>query len=119
VSATAAPTESFSEALAEMSRRNVESTLTACDQFRRWHRENFVLRTPTTEQMLEHAQDIRLLLMSLRWLQATLADPGGPAQDILPRVEAMIRLLEDCWQNVHEPIDEEEARQLCTETFPE
>ena len=71
VSATAVLPDSFTDILAEMSRRNVESTLAACDQFRRWHRANFILGTPTTEQLSEHANDIRLLLMTVRWLQAT------------------------------------------------
>jgi hypothetical protein len=102
-----------------MSRRNVESTLAACDQFRRWHRKNFILATPTREQLSEHANDIRLLLMTLRWLQATLAYPATSARDFLPRVETMIRLLEDCWQNVHEPLDEAAAQRLLAEVFPE
>jgi hypothetical protein len=101
-----------------MSRRNVESTLAACDQFRHWHRANFILETPSAEKLTEHANDIRLLLMTLRWLQATLADPATSARDLLPRVETMIRLLEDCWQSVHEPLEGSAAEKLLAEVFP-
>jgi hypothetical protein len=119
MNATATIPESFTKTLAEMSRRNVESTLRACDQFRRWHREYFILRTPTAEQVSEHANDLRMLLMTLRLLQATLADPAGSVRDILPRVETMIRLLEDCWGNVHEQVGVVEAEKLLQEVFPE
>ncbi|MBI4663952.1 MAG: hypothetical protein HY735_34575 [Verrucomicrobia bacterium] len=118
MSAAVATADSFSSALAEMARRNVESTLAACDQFRRWHRENFILKRPTAEQRAEHAMDVRILLLMVRWLQATLADPASPARELLPRVAAMIRLLEDCWQSVHEPMDEAEAEMLLSEVFP-
>ncbi|MBM3837326.1 MAG: hypothetical protein FJ398_05060 [Verrucomicrobia bacterium] len=111
--------ETFRVTLAEMARRNVESTLAACDQFRRWHRESFILKEPTLDQVSEHAMDVRILLLMLRWLQATLADPGSPARELLPRVAAMIRILEDCWQSVHEPMDEAEAEKLLSEVFPE
>jgi hypothetical protein len=119
VSATAVLPDGFSDILGEMSRRNVETTLAACDQFRRWHRTNFILEEPSAEQRSKHANDIRVLLMTLRWVQATVADPGTGARDLLPRVETMIRLLEDCWQNVHEPIDEAAAQKLLAEVFPE
>ena len=65
----------LSEMLAKASRKNVETTLVACDLFRDWHRENFVIKAPTVEQMAEHAMTVRQLLMMLRWLQATLVDP--------------------------------------------
>src|SRR5688572_8637356 len=104
MTATGPAGEGFSHILADMSRRNVESTLSTCDQFRRWHRANFILKIPAPELVREHADDIRLLLMTLRWLQATLADPGSSARDLLPRIEIMIHLLEDCWQSVHEQL---------------
>ena len=63
--------------------------------------------------------DVRILLLMLRWLQATVADPGTPARDLLPRVDVMIRLLEDCWQYVHEPMSKAEAEKLLAEVFPE
>lgn len=118
-SLTATSADSFSRALAEMARGNVETTLATCDQFRRWHRESFILNEPTPDQVREHAMAVRILLMTLRWLQATLADPVNPARDLLPRVETMIRLLEDCWQSVHEPMDAAEAEKLLSEVFPE
>ncbi|MBI2947602.1 MAG: hypothetical protein HYY23_08140 [Verrucomicrobia bacterium] len=114
-----ATADSFSGTLAEMARRNVESTLAASDQFRRWHRENFIVKRPTLEQVAEHKVDVRILLLMLRWLQATIADPGSPARDLLPRIEAMIRLLEDCSQSAHDPMDEVEAEKLLSEVFPE
>jgi hypothetical protein len=119
VNALAPRAESFDEVIAEMSRRNVESTLAACDEFRRWHRANFILKPPTPEQVAEHARIIRLLLMTVRWLQATLADPGSCAKDLLPRVDTMILLLEDCWQSVHETLDGTEAEKLLAQVFPE
>jgi hypothetical protein len=119
VSATTVLPETCSDILAQMARRNVESTLGACDQFRRWHRAKFILGTPTAEQVSKHANDIRVLLMTFRWLQATLADPATAARDLLLRVETMIRLLEDCWQNVHEALDEAAAQKLLAEVFPE
>ena len=111
--------DSFTATLAEAARHNVETTLGACNAFRRWHRENFVLKRPTLEQVAEHGMDVRILLLMLRWLQATVADPGTPARDLLPRVEVMLRLLEDCWQYVHEPMSKAEAEKLLAEVFPE
>ena len=119
VSAAVATTDSFSGALSEMACRNGESTLAACDHFRRWHRENFILKRPTLEQAAEHAMDVRILLLLLRALRATLTDLVNAARELLPRVEAMIRLLEDCWQSVHEPMNEAEAGKFLSEVFPE
>jgi hypothetical protein len=119
MSIAAITADSFAGTLAEAARRNVETTLGACDAFRRWHRENFVRKQPTLEQVAEHAMDVRILLLMLRWLQATVADPASPARDLLPRVEAMVRLLEDCWRYVHEPMPQAEAEKLLAEVFPE
>ena len=119
MSSAATTAGSFAGTLAEAARRNIETTLAACDAFRRWHRENFVLKRPTLEQVAGHAADVRLLLMMLRWLQATVADPASPARDLLPRIEAMVRVLEDCWRYVHEPMPDAEAEKLLAETFPE
>lgn len=110
--------DSFTDTLAETARRNIETTLATCDAFRRWHREKFVLRSPTPGQVVEHATDIRMLLLMLRWLQATVADPASPARDLVPRVEAMIRVLEDCWRYVHEPMADAEAEKLLADVFP-
>jgi hypothetical protein len=36
----------------------------------------------------------------------------------LPQIETMIRLLEDCWQYVHEPIERTDAEKVLAEAFP-
>jgi hypothetical protein len=119
MSITATAAESFTDVLLEATRRNVENTLGACDSFRQWHRENFVLKQPTAEQVAEHATDLRILLLTLRWLEATLADPASPVRGLLPRVETMVKLLEDCWQYVHEPLPAGEAEKILADVFPE
>ncbi len=117
--ATLADSRSFSPTLAEMTRRNVEITLAACDVFRAWHRTHFVLKEPTLEQRAEHAMDVRLLLLSLRWLQTSISDPTLRLRDLQARVDTMVRMLEDCWQSVHEPMEAAEAERILAEVFPE
>jgi len=114
-----ADSPSFSPALAEMMRRNVEITLAACDVFRAWHRKNFVLKEPSLEQKLEHAVDVRALLFLIRSLQGAIADPALPLADLREQVEAMAWLLQDCWLYVHAPMDAHEAEELLAEVFPE
>ena len=60
-------------------RRNMETTLAACDVFRAWHRSNFVLKEPALEQRAEHAMDVRLLVLTLRWLQSSISNPTSSA----------------------------------------
>jgi hypothetical protein len=109
----------FTDILGNMSRRNVESTLVACDDFRMWHRANFLLEEASPEQISEHGNSVRLLLMTLRWLQATLADPANPACALLPRIDSMIRSIQDCWDSVHNPISDAEADAILDRVFPE
>ncbi len=117
--ASLADSRSFSPALAKMMRRNVEITLDACDVFRAWHRENFVLKEPSLEQKLEHAVDARALLFLIRSLQGAIADPTLPLADLREQVEAMAWLLQDCLLYVHAPMDAHEAEELLAEVFPE
>ena len=117
--ASLAESPSFSPALAEMIRRNVEITLNACNVFRAWHRENFVLKEPSLEQKLEHAVDVRALLFLIRSLQSAIADPALPLADLREQAEAMAWLLQDCWLYVHAQMDASEAEKLLAEVFPE
>ena len=117
--ASLADSSSFSPAFAEMMRRNVEITLDACDVFRAWHRENFVLKDPSLEQKVEHAVNVRALLFLVRSLQSTIADPALPLADLREQVEAVAWLLQDCWLYVHAPMDAHEAEELLAEVFPE
>ncbi len=102
-----------------MLRRNVEVTLAACDVFRAWHRENFVLKDPSPEQKVEHAADVRAQLFLIRSLQSTIADPVLPLADLREQIEAVAWLLQDCWLYVHAPMDAHEAEELLAEVFPE
>ena len=87
--ASLADTRSFRPTLADMMRRNVETTLAACDAFRAWHRENFVLKAPSLEQRVEHAEAVRALLFLIRSPQSTIADPALLLADLREQVEAM------------------------------
>lgn len=109
----------FTDTLADAARRNLDVTLAACDRFRQWHRENFLLKEPTPEQVRDHASAVRWLLRLNRALLTVVADPKSPGHDLKARVEVMIRLLEECWQSVHEPMPEVEADAILARTFPE
>jgi hypothetical protein len=119
MNAATARVGSFREKLHEASRRNLETTLGACDVFRAWHRQNFVERNPTLEQKAEHAVNIRILLMMLRWMQSAVDDPAMQLREFKDRIDATVNLLDDCWLYVNNPLSDEEADRLIKQHFPE
>jgi hypothetical protein len=108
----------IADRLTDAARSSVEITLAASDAFRQWHRENFLLKEPTPGQLRDHDFAVRWLLRMNRVLLTVVADPTSPGHHLKPRLEAMVRLLETCWQTVHDPMPQAKADEIIGRTFP-
>ena len=96
-----------------------EQWIEQCRTFRRWYREHFLLRQPTSEQE-KLADEIQPWMIRItRALLSQLLDPQFPYRHLARSVEGVLWQLEEDWQSRHNPMTDAEAATIVRKFFPE
>ena len=103
----------------ELLQRWVESWIGACSLFRRWEREELILKRPSHETLAEHSNAIKRLIWTARMLQAMMADPDCPAREFRREIDGLLRQLEETSEMIHNPMSDEECDALLKKYFPD
>lgn len=96
----------------------VEAWVKACTEFRRWERENLLVKYPSQATVAEHGDLIRTLIWSARVLQAMIADPNHPARELRSEVDGLLHQLEESCEMIHNPLSDDQCDALLREHFP-
>jgi hypothetical protein len=102
-----------------MAAEYVEQWLNTCDAFKRWHRENLLLREPTAAALKESERVLPWLIRFSRLMHGQMLDPTWPHPQLARPVAATLRQLEELWELTHNPIPEAEADALLAKYFPD
>jgi hypothetical protein len=97
----------------------VEDWLKTCAEFRRWERENLILKRPSKDTIAEHGKLIRTLIWGARVLQAIIADPDCRARQMRPEIDGLLRQLEETSEMIHHPMTDDECEALIRKYFPD
>src|SRR5258708_4813853 len=100
-------------------RRWVQIWVSDCNEFRRWEREELILKDPSPETIAEHAKKSQLFILSARLLQGLMANPDYPAREFRAEVDGKVRQLEETWDMIHNPMTDEEADAILLKAFPD
>src|ERR1043166_2870562 len=97
----------------------VEPWLAQCQSFRKWYRENFLLRDPSPDQE-GLADEIQPWMIRLtRGLLAHVSDPEFPHQHLASSVRGTLWQLEEDWAARHNPLSETQAKEFMAAFFPQ
>jgi len=97
----------------------VQVWINDCNEFRRWEREELILKAPSPETVVEHGKESQLLILTARFLQGLLANPDYPAREFRAEVDGKVRQLEETWDMIHNPMNDEEASAILEKAFPD
>lgn len=100
-------------------RRWVQIWVNDCNEFRRWEREELILREPSRETIIEHGKKSQLFIMTARFLQGLMANPDYPARGFRAEIDGKVRQLEETWDMIHNPMSDEEAKAILQKAFPD
>jgi hypothetical protein len=103
---------------ANLIRRWVQIWIDDCNEFRRWEREELILKQPSPEAVLQHEKKSQLFILTARFLQGLMANPDYPARDLRVEVDGKVRQLEENWDMIHNPMSDSEASAILQKAFP-
>ena len=95
-------------------RRWVQIWVSGCNEFRRWEREELILKEPSPETLAEHGKKSQLFILTARFLQGLMANPDYPAREFRSEVDGKVRQLEVTWDMIHNPMSDAEADAILT-----
>jgi hypothetical protein len=90
-----------------------------CNEFRRWERDELILKEPSPNMLIEHRKRSQMFILSARLLQGLMANPDYPARDFRAEVDGKVRQLEETWDMIHNPMTSEEAELVLQKAFPD
>jgi hypothetical protein len=96
-----------------------QSWVTDCNRFRRWEREELILKQPSSEIVAEHAKKSQFFLLSGRLLQGLMTSPGCSCRELRGEVDGKVRQLEETWEMIHQPMSDQEAEVVLQKAFPD
>src|SRR5258707_1079860 len=99
--------------------RWVQIWISDCNQFRRWEREELILKEPSDESLAEHRKKSQLLVISARLLQGLMATWDRPASEFQAEVAGKVRQLEETFAMIHNPMNDQEAEAILQKAFPD
>jgi len=99
--------------------RWVQIWIQDCNEFRRWEREELVLKRPSPQTVAEHGKRSQLFILTARFLQGLMADTGYSAREMRAEVDGKVRQLEEMWDMIHNPMSDQEAGALLQKAFPD
>ena len=100
-------------------RRWVQIWIQDCNEFRRWEREELVLKEPSPRTLAEHGKTSQLFILTARFLQGLMADANCSARELRAEVDGKVRQLEEAWDMIHNPMSDEEASAILQKAFPD
>lgn len=100
-------------------RRWIQIWVNDCNEFRRWEREELILKEPSAETLVEHGKKSQLFILTARFLQGLMANPDYPAREFRAEVDGKVRQLEETWDMIHNPMSDEEAGAILQKAFPD
>jgi hypothetical protein len=89
-----------------------------CNEFRRWERQELVLKRASSETLAEHSKKSKMFILTARLLQGLLAGPDGTVREFRPELDGKIRQLEEAWDMIHNPMSDQEADAILKQAFP-
>jgi len=89
----------------------------AANGFRRWTRENLMLREPDAALLKQHDQVCKWLIRLLRWEQLAFTEPDFPDKSLAEEVAFVIRRLTEDWEMLHNAMPGPEAKKLIPDLF--
>jgi|SRR5437016_4020039 len=116
---TAKPEAVAAGAERDLVRRWVQIWVQNCNDFRRWEREELVLKEPSPRIVAEHAKKSQLFILTARFLQGLMADADYSARELRTEVDGKVRQLEETWGMIHNPMSDEEASAILQKGFPD
>ena len=116
---TAKPEAVAAGAERDLIRRWVEIWIQNCNEFRRWEREELVLKEPSPRTVAEHGKKSQLFILTARFLQGLMADADYSARELRTEVDGKVRQLEETWGMIHNPMSDEEASAILQKGFPD
>jgi len=102
----------------DLIRRWIEIWVSDCNEFRRWERQELILKEPSPEMIAEHAKKSQMFILSARLLQALMANSDHAAPDLRTEVAAKVRQLEEMSEMIHNPMGDAEANAVLQKAFP-
>ena len=103
----------------DLIRRWVQIWVQDCNEFRRWEREELVLKEPASRTIAQHGKKSQLFILTARFLQGLMADADYSARELRAEVDGKVRQLEETWDLIHNPMSDEEASAILQKAFPD
>jgi len=114
---TAMPQDVAAGAERDLIRRWVQIWIQDCNEFRRWEREELVLKDPSPDTVTAHGKRSQLFILTARFLQGLMANANYSARELRAEVEGKVRQLEETWDMIHNPMRDEEASAILQKAF--
>ena len=101
----------------DLLRNWLQSWFEACGDFRKWEREELVLRRPSPAVLAEHADMSRTLISTARMLQAIMVGGDRTLREFRSEIEGLLRQLEETSEMIHNPMSDQECDVLLEKYF--
>ena len=113
------PTVVTADAEPNFIRSWVQTWVNACNGFRRWEREELILKKPSPQTVAEHGKKVQTFILTARFLQGLMANPDYPAREFRAEVDGKVRQLEETRDMIHDPMADDEADAILLKAFPD
>src|SRR5260370_35324100 len=101
---TAKPEAVAAGAERDLIRRWVEIWIQNCNEFRRWEREELVLKEPSPRTVAEHGKKSQLFILTARFLPGLMAEPDYSPRDLPAERDGKVRRLQVTWRVIHDSL---------------
>lgn len=103
-----------------MARLQVQMWFDWMDRILDVHRNNFVFREATPEELEQHGTALKLAIRHSNLFHALIADPEFNESDLVSRLKVRIRQLQDAYDTFHDTgLSDEKAERTLQQVFPE